>query len=380
MPELVFKGKEFVYNHHLSVPFRPLVSHPEKSIGSPRLDGDLIIHGDNLHALKALLPMYAGKIDCIYIDPPYNTGNDFVYPDDFKDNIRNYLELTGQVDGEGRKVSSNPESSGRFHTAWLNMMYPRIRLARSLLRTDGFIFITIDDGEVGSLRHLCDEVFGSENFIANVVWQKKYTRANDATFFSTNHDHILVYAKNAATTELGRVPRGEKQLDAYSNPDDHPKGPWKATPLHARSGSNTDAYTFQSGVTWAPPKGTYRRYSDESMRTMEESDQIWFGKDGSQVPQRKSFLSEVSDGMVPVTIWDYKFAGHNHEASTELKDLGLGGAFTSPKPTRLIQRILQLTTMPFERHIAMDFFAGSGTTADAVMRTNAEDGGNRRFV
>jgi adenine-specific DNA-methyltransferase len=249
-----------------------------------------------------------------------------------------------------------------------------------LLRTDGFIFISIDDGEVGNLRHLCDEVFGSENFIANLVWQKKYTRANDATFFSTNHDHVLVYAKNAAATELGRVPRGEKQLEAYTNPDDHPKGPWKATPLHARSGSNTDAYTFQRGVIWAPPKGTYRRYSDESMRKMEDSDEIWFGKDGSQVPQRKSFLSEVSDGMVPVTIWDHKFAGHNHEASTELKELGLGGAFTSPKPTRLIQRILQLTTLPSERHVAMDFFAGSGTTGDAVMRTNAEDGGNRRFV
>ena len=193
---------------------------------------NLMIEGDNLEVLKLLQKSYAGKIKLIYIDPPYNTGKDFVYPDDFQDNIKNYLELTGQVEG-GKKISSNTEASGRFHTDWLNMMYPRLNLARALLRPDGFLFVSIDDAEVHDLRQLLNEIVGEENFIANVIWQKKYTRANDAQFFSDNHEHILVFARSRPDSELALQPRSDEQEAAYSNPDNHPKGPWKATPLHA---------------------------------------------------------------------------------------------------------------------------------------------------
>ncbi|MEI7451461.1 MAG: site-specific DNA-methyltransferase [Desulfomonile sp.] len=341
---------------------------------------NLMIEGDNLEVLKLLQKSYAGKVKLIYIDPPYNTGKEFVYPDNFQDNIKNYLEITRQVDSAGHKFSSNTEASGRFHTDWLNMMYPRLKLARNLLNPQGFIVISIDDNEVGNLRLTCDEVFGEENFIANVVWQKKYTRANDAKFFSDNHDHLLVYAKDASVCTMGRIDRGEEQISAYSNPDNHPKGIWKATPLHARSGTNTRPYTFANGIIWAPPTGTYRRFTDETMKIYEAGNEIWFGVDGKQVPSRKSFLGEMDDGMVPVTLWDYKFAGHNHEANNELKALGLGGTFTSPKPTRLISRMLQLFTSKDTKDLVVDFFAGSATTGQAVMAQNASDLGNRRFA
>ena len=341
---------------------------------------NLMIEGDNLEVLKLLQKSYAGKVKLIYIDPPYNTGKDFVYPDNFQDNIKNYLELTGQTGEGGKKLSSNTEASGRFHTDWLNMMYPRLKLARNLLKSDGYLVISIDDCEVGNLRLACNDVFGEENFLANVVWQKKYTRANDAKFFSANHDHLLVYAKDASACTLGRTDRGEDQLAAYENTDNHPKGVWKATPLHARSGSNRGAYTFSNGTVWAPPTGTFRRFSDDTMKSLDLGNEIWFGSDGRQVPSRKSFLGEMDDGMVPVTIWDHKFAGHNHEANTELKDLGLGGGFTSPKPTRLVSRMLELFTIKNDGDVVVDFFAGSGTTGHAVFAQNLSDCGNRRFL
>ncbi len=341
---------------------------------------NLFIEGDNLEVLKLLQKSYAGKIKLIYIDPPYNTGKDFVYKDDFRDNIRNYKKLTGQVDEEGSPLTTNTEASGRFHTDWLNMMYPRLKLARNLLRENGAIFVSIDDREVANLRKACDEIFGEENFIANVIWQKKYTRANDARWFSDNHDHILVYCRNKESFQINGLDRNEKQLKAYSNPDNHPKGPWKATPLHAKSGSNTKHYTFKNGIVWTPPKGTFRRYNDESMRKMEENDEIWFGEDGKQVPQRKSFLCDVKSGVTPVTIWEYKEAGHNHEANTVMKKLGLGGIFNNPKPVRLVKLISKLVTGSRQKHIILDFFAGSGTTGHAVMAQNAKDGGNRRYI
>ena len=340
---------------------------------------NLMIEGDNLEVLKLLQKSYAGKVKLIYIDPPYNTGKDFVYPDDYQDSIKNYLELTGQVEG-GRKISTNTEASGRFHTDWLNMMYPRLKLARNLLREDGVIFISIDDGEVANLRKVCDEIFGEENFIANVVWQKKYTRSNDAKWFSDNHDHILVYGKIKDLVTLNGQERNEDQLAAYTNPDGHPKGPWKATPLHAKSGTNTNAFTFSNGVVWAPPKGTYRRFNDAAMRKMDEGNEIWFGEDGTQTPQRKSFLSEVKQGVTPVTLWPYQEVGHNHEANNDLKALGLGGIFDNPKPVRLLQRMIGLATKSDQEHIVLDFFAGSGTTAHAVLEANVQDGGNRRFI
>lgn len=336
------------------------------------------IEGDNLEVLKILQKHYHGKIKMIFIDPPYNTGKDFVYPDNYREGMETYLEWTKQVNEEGKKLSTNSESEGRYHSNWLNMMYPRLKLARNLLTDDGVVFITIDDAEVAHLRKAADEVFGEANFVANVVWQKKYTRANDARWFSDNHDHVLCYARKKAGMSLNLLPREASQLKAYSNPDGHEKGPWKATPLHAKSGSNTGGYTFANGVTWAPPVGTYRRFNDESMQRMDEGNEIWFGADGRQTPSRKSFLSEVKEGVTPVTIWGYEEVGHNHEASTEIKALGLGGLFDNPKPTRLIRRMLTLATGPND--LVLDFFAGSGTTAQAVLAANAEDGGNRRFI
>ena len=341
---------------------------------------NLMMEGDNLEVLKLLQKSYAGKVKLIYIDPPYNTGKDFVYPDDFRDSLGNYLQLTSQVDADGQKLTSNRETSGRFHTNWLNMMYPRLKVARTLLSADGVMLVSIDDGEVANLRHICDELFGEENFVANVVWQKKYTRANDAKWFSDNHDHILVYARHKEELRLAGRARNEEQLKTYANPDDHEKGPWKATPLHAKSGSNAASFTFSNGMEWAPPKGTYRRFNDETMRRMDEGGEIWFGRDGQQVPSRKSFLSEVKDSVTPTTLWLHQEVGHTHEANNDLKTLGMGGIFDNPKPVRLIRYMIDLATQPGEGHIVLDFFAGSGTTAQAVMEANAADGGDRRFI
>ena len=342
---------------------------------------NLVIEGDNLEVLKLLQKSYAAKVKLIYIDPPYNTGKDFVYRDNYKDGIKNYLKITGQIDSNGDKLCSNSDASGRFHTNWLNMMYPRLKVARTLLRADGFLFMTVDDTAVHHLRQMADEIFGEENFIANVVWEKKYTRSNDAQFFSDNHDHVLVFARSREESELALQRRTANQEDAYANPDDHPKGPWKATPLHAKSGGNTTPYIFNNGVTWAPPAGTYRRFSDRTMAQMDENGEIWFGADGSATPSRKTFLSDAKPGVSPVTIWPHKEVGHNHEASNELKQLLGQGVFSNPKPTRLIQRIVQLAAGdPEESHIVLDFFAGSGTTGHAVMKQNAQDGGCRRYI
>ncbi|MCH9742330.1 MAG: site-specific DNA-methyltransferase, partial [Proteobacteria bacterium] len=341
---------------------------------------NLYIEGDNLEVLKLLQKAYFGKVKMIYIDPPYNTGKDFVYKDDFKDNLSNYKRLTNQVDEQGNPLTTNSDSSGRYHSNWLNMMYPRLKLARNLLRDDGVIFISIDDNEVHNLRKLCDEIFGEGNFVANVIWEKKYTRANDAQWFSDNHDHILCYGKLKDVLVLNNLPRSEEQLSAYKNPDAHRKGVWKATPLHAKSGTNIKSYTFKNGVVWEPPVGTYRRFNDETMKKMDDGDEIWFGLDGSQTPSRKSFLSEIKDGVTPVTLWSYDEVGHNHEATNDLKELLLGGLFTNPKPIRLIKRALTLATVNSTDDIILDFFSGSATTAHAVMQLNAEDGGKRKFI
>jgi adenine-specific DNA-methyltransferase len=344
---------------------------------------NLLIEGDNLEVLKLLLKAYLGKVKMIYIDPPYNTGNDFIYPDDYTESLQTYLEYTGQVDAKGKRFGTNAEADGRFHSKWLTMMYPRLYLARNLLREDGLLFVSIDDQEVANLRAICNEIFGEENFIANVVWQKKYTRSNDAKYFSDNHDHILVLAKNRESVVLNLQERTEDQASAYSNPDNHPKGPWKATPLHAKSGSPAGRgfrYTFKNGVSWSPPVGTYPRYSVSTLAALDEASEIWFGPEGTATPSRKTFLSEAKAGVTPITIWPYDEVGHNHEANNELKSLGLGGVFDNPKPTRLIRRMLQLSTTPSEGHVVLDFFGGSGTTAHAVLDMNHQDGGNRRFI
>ena len=341
---------------------------------------NLFIEGDNLEVLKLLQKSYFAKVKMIYIDPPYNTGKEFIYPDKYSETLATYLSYTGQVDGNGKKFATNTETNGRYHSRWLNMMFPRLYLARNLLRRDGAIFISIDDNEVAHLRKLCDEIFGEENFVTNVIWQKKYTRANDAKWFSDNHDHILCYAKQKEFFKIKQLPRNKKQLAAYRNPDNHPKGIWKATPLHAKSGSNTSPYIFKDGTKWVPPVGTYRRFTDESMKEMEENNEIWFGDEGNQTPQRKSFLCDVKDGITPTTLWLYDEVGHNHEASDELKKLDMKGNFNNPKPTRLVQRMMQLSESESKNDIMLDFFSGSSSSAHAVMELNKEDGGKRKFI
>jgi len=346
---------------------------------------NLYIEGDNLEVLKLLRENYLGKVKMIYIDPPYNTGNDFVYNDNFAQSQAEFAGQSGLFDEEGNRMVDpmvqNTESNGRFHTDWLNMIYPRLKVAKDLLSDDGVIFISIDDNEIENLRKLCDEVLGENNFLAQLVWEKKYTIANDAKYFSTTHDFILCYAKSIVDFSIGKLPRTDEMNAAYKNPDNHPKGVWKATPLHARSGSNANfTYTFKNGVVFTPPSGRFSAYSAEKLKELDENNEIWFGKDGNSTPSRKTFLCDLkNDGVVPRTIISFSEGGHNHEADEEVKNLFGGKLFTSPKPTKLIQLLLRIANTSSESLI-LDFFSGSATTAHAVMKLNAEDGGNRKFI
>jgi adenine-specific DNA-methyltransferase len=347
---------------------------------------NLMIEGDNLEVLKLLQKSYAGKVKLIYIDPPYNTGKDFVYPDDFRDNIKNYLELTGQVEG-GKKNSSNTEASGRFHTDWLNMMYPRLKLARNLLREDGVIFISCDDNEVQNLRAVLDEIFGEENFITSVIWQKVYSPKNSARHFSEDHDYVLIYSKNAEIWTPNLLPRTEEMEARYGNPDNDERGPWKPGDMSARNyyGDGTYAITCPSGrIIDGPPAGRYWVISKDKFNELNQDRRIWWGSDGNNVPAIKRFLSEVKAGRVPQTLWSYEDVGHTQEAKKELISLvefpNSDVVFDTPKPTRLIRRILQLATSADGEDIVMDFFAGTGSTLDAVFRENAEGSGKRRCI
>lgn len=355
---------------------------PEKSVDWDATQ-NLYIEGDNLEALKIMRETYSGRVKLIYIDPPYNTGHDFVYADDFSKTKAEYDAESGDYDEEGNRLFRNVESRGRFHSDWCSMMYPRLLLARDMLSNDGVIFISIDDSEQDNLRKICDEIFGASNFIANLIWEKKYTGANDAQYFSTNHDFILCYARNASSVVIGRLPRTEEMNRAYKNPDNDPRGPWKATPLHARSGSANAVfdYTFLNGVTWRPPSGTYSRYSKDVLGELDSSGQLWFGKNGDAVPSRKTYLSKVAEnGIVPRSIIPFNLGGHNHMAIEEVKELFNGEAvFTSPKPVKLLNLLIGFANVEAE-DVVLDFFSGSATTAEAVMRKNVEDGGRRRFV
>ena len=316
---------------------RILLEDPEKSHhASVRRPNDLfdnrLIFGDNLLALKALEAEFAGKIKCIYIDPPYNTGSAFTHYDD-----------------------------GIEHSLWLSLMRDRLEILRRLLAENGSIWVNLDDNEGHYCKVLMDEVLGRSNFISTVVWQKKYTQANDAVFFSDNHDFLLVYAKNRGRFEINGLPRTDSQNKAYRNPDHDPRGPWKATPLHAKSGSNADfKYKFRNGVVWRPPKGTFPRFSDETFKRMDLNNEIWFGKDGDATPSRKTFLSQVEQTVGPKTVWLHDEVGHNHEARDEAKSFVPNDPFGTPKPERLLLRVLQLATNPGDW--VLDSFAGSGTT------------------
>ena len=295
---------------------------------------NMIIQGDNLEALKALLPFYAGQVKCIYIDPPYNTGSAFEHYDD------------------------NLE-----HTTWLSMMYPRLELLRDLLREDGSIWISIDDDECHYLKVLCDEVFGRNNFIANCIWQKKHTRANDAKWFSDNHDHILCYAKNKSNWKVNLLPRAEKNEEKYTNPDEDPRGCWASGPCHVKTPNIKDIYPIKTpmGRIVMPPAGTSWRFSKKKIEELIKDNRIYFGKTGNNVPRYKRFLTDVKNGFVPQTLWFREEVGDNQEAKTEVKQFNALDVFATPKPERLIERILTLASNPGD--LVLDSFLGSGTTA-----------------
>lgn len=344
---------------------------------------NLMIEGDNLEVLKLLQKSYAAKVKLIYIDPPYNTGKDFVYPDNFQDNIKNYLELTGQVDG-GQKISSNTDTSGRFHTDWLNMMYPRLKLARNLLREDGVIFITLDDSEIANLRKICDEIFGEENFVANALWQKKYAVANDDPGIGVMHDHVLVYRKSEQF-ERGLLPRTATQNDRYTNPDDDQRGDW-ASDNYVSNKSKEERPTLwypikhpRTGEDVWPDAFAVWRYSKEKHDSIANEGRLFWGPNQSyKKPRLKRYLKEVQQGIVPSTWWTFDECGHNDEAQKETSSLIGQKVFSTPKPIRLIRRMLTIGVS--QDAIILDFFAGSGSTGHAVMDANASDGGKRQYI
>lgn len=337
---------------------------------------NLYIEGDNLEVLKLLQTAYYRKVKMIYIDPPYNTGNDFVYEDDFADPIAKYKEVTAQT------TKSNPETMGRYHTNWLNMMYPRLRLAANLLRDDGVIFISIDDHEVDNLKKLCNEVLGEENFIAQFIWERAFSPKNDAKYVSNSHDYVLMYAKSLESFTIGQLDRNEEAESRYKNPDNDPRGKWTSGDLSVKTyNANTDYEIITpSGRIVKPPHGACWRVSKERFAELVSDNRVWFGDNGDNVPRLKRFLSEIKDGIVPTSILFYKDVGHSQEGRQELKALfDDKGYFDGPKPVRLLTRLLKMANTE-NNDIILDFFSGSATTAHAVMQLNAEDGGNRRFV
>ena len=341
---------------------------------------NLYIEGDNLEVLKLLQETYLGKVKMIYIDPPYNTGNDFVYNDDFSVESGVWRVESGDFDEDGNRLVKNLDSNGRFHTDWLNMIYPRLKLAKDLLSDDGGIFISIDDYENDNMKKMCDEIFGSQNFIACVVWQRNYAPISLKKHFSESHEYCFVYAKNKADFKMNLLPRSDKQNKDYKNPDNDPRGVWKVGNLTVGPAVEKQIYeiTGPTGKKFMPPSGYCWRFTKEKFEQMRADNRIWFGADGNNSPVPKLFLSEVQDGVTPMTLWTFEEAGHNQIATRELRDIFNGAVFTSPKPIKYITRYLQIGMN--KNDIILDFFSGSATTAHAVMQLNAEDGGNRKFI
>ena len=376
MPSLHWIGKDKVISHHLDVPYRVL--DKRYSFGEAEAAAsNKIIHGDNLEALKALLPEYEGRVDCVYIDPPYNTGNEaWVYNDNVSDpKIARWLhEVVGR---EGEDLSR--------HDKWLCMMYPRLALLKRLLSDRGSIWISIDDNEQANLKLVMDEIFGARNFIATVIWRKNYAPKSSALFFSEDHDYIMIYANKIDNFQMNLLPRTVSQDKIYKNLDSDSRGLWRPDNLSARNYYSKGTYGIEcpSGrVIDGPPGGNYWRVSKDKFLELDQDNRIWWGKDGNNIPAIKRFLDEVKQGRTPQTYWPYEEVGHTQEAKKELLSMfdfpSSGDVFITPKPVRLIERILRIATK--SDSIVLDSFAGSGTTAHAVMKLNAEDGGSRRFI
>ena len=347
---------------------------------------NLYIEGDNLDVLKVLRETYLGKVKMIYIDPPYNTGNDFVYNDDFAQGKEEFEQASGLFDEEGNQtidpMQRNTESNGRFHTDWLNMIYPRLKVARDLLSEDGVIFISIDENEIENLKKVGNEIFGEQNFVGNIIWERAFSPKNDAKYLSDSHDYIVIYAKCINSFSIGKLPRTEEMNARYKNPDNDPNGPWSSGDLTAKTYSAAYDYpvTTPSGKIVYPTNGRSWITSQDNMLKWIAENRIWFGEKGDNTPRYKRYLSEMTEGVVATTIWKYDDVGHSQEGRQELKKLfDDKGYFDGPKPLRLLSRILQIANLD-KSSIVIDFFSGSATTAHAVMKLNAEDGGNRKFI
>ena len=357
---------------------------PYCSSGSVNFDTteNLYIEGDNLEVLKLLQETYLGKIKMIYIDPPYNTGSDFVYEDDFAQSTDEYLANSGQYDEDGNRMAQNTESNGRFHTDWLNMIYPRLKLAKDLLTDDGVIFISIDDNEQENLKKCCNEVFGGQNFVAQLVWERAYAPKNDARFISNSHDYVLMYARNLDGFVIGRLPRTEEANARYQNPDNDPRGVWKPSDLSVKTYNAACDYpiTTPSGRVIEPPAGRCWSLSKNAFLERLQDNRIYFGADGNSVPCMKRFLTELKyDGMAPTSIMFYKDVGHSQEGAKEVTKLLNAGVFDGPKPVRLLTRLLTLANLK-DDSLVLDFFSGSATTAHAIMQMNADKGSHIKYV
>ena len=375
-------------NAPIAMALRPVV---EDSVGRDGTAGafnseNLYIEGDNLDVLKLLQETYLGKVKMIYIDPPYNTGNDsFVYDDDFAMENGAFVAASKVYDEDGNRTydfRANNGSNGRFHTDWLNMIYPRLKVAKSLLAEDGVIFISIDDSEIENLKKLCNEIFGESNFIATIVWQKIHSIKNDARYFSENHEYVLVYAKHSDSFSVNLLPRTEHMNSRYKNPDNDLRGAWQSGDLVASGERSNGHYIIvspQTGKEFDVPQGKHWVYSEENMRALVADNQIWFGVDGNSFPRKKRFLSDVQEGRTPNTLWLSSEVGHNQTATREVKSVFEGEKyFEFPKPVTYLKEMLIVGSD--KDALILDFFSGSATTAHAVMQLNTEDGGHRKFI
>ncbi len=343
---------------------------------------NLYIEGDNLEVLKLLQESYLGKIKMIYIDPPYNTGNDFIYADDFMRSQEEENAQMGMYDEDENRLFKNTDTNGRFHSDWCSMIYSRLMLARNLLTDDGVIFISIDDNEQENLKKCCDEVFGGQNFVAQLVWERAFSPKNDARFISNSHDYVLMYAKNITQFVIGRLPRTEEANARYSNPDNDPRGVWMSSDISVKTYNAECDYpiTAPSGRVIEPPAGRCWSLSKKAFLERLQDNRIWFGPDGNGVPRIKRFLTDLKhEGMAPTSIMFFKDVGHSQEGAQEVSKLLDGGFFSGPKPQRLMQRLLTLANLNTDS-VVLDFFSGSASTAHAVMSKNAEDGGHRKFI